>query len=301
MLSVSASFGDSMDIVVLFDMSRSESLVNFEETRDYISGEFLREFVRKGDTFHLITFGETPRLEISRRIESEGDYRTIIGRLLLISPLAQSSSIENAAEYAETFISELPSARNKKAVFFTAKDGYSAAELGARFNGRTQTYLASLPMTFGTLSSGRTITPPIDAVSPSAPVHETVVSAKPDTPPVEISIPEVSILPQEPSPAVLPLPDNEYEPVLYDKFEIARVILPLSFVLLLGILIFVGILVWKKTARTGVYARKESWLYPSNKNDVNEIDSLVVERILFSRGLLQKAIKINSQYVCSKS
>jgi hypothetical protein len=172
-----------MDIVVLFDMGRSglgdlgetyRSFAHFEETRDYITGAFLKEFLRKGDTFHLISFGDTPRIELSRRIEGEGDYRTIIGRLLLLYPLAQSSSLENAAAYAQAFVAELPPARQKKVVFFTAQGGVTATELGMRFNSEnTNTYLAAIPASFGTLVSGRgmmkvppKITPPVITAGP---------------------------------------------------------------------------------------------------------------------------------------
>jgi hypothetical protein len=262
-----------MDIVVLFDMSRSESLAYFEQTRDYISGTFLKEFVRKGDTFHLISFGGTPRLELSRRIEGEGDYRTIIGRLLLLYPLAQSSSAENAAGYAETLINELPAERNKKVVFFTAKNEFSVAELGARFNEHTHLYLASIPASFGTLSSGRTMAPPVVAAQPPAKspaqptlVPEAAVPENPSAPALETSIPEVLILPLEPFQVALPLPEGEYEPVLFDKFKAAMIFLPLSLALLLCFLGFACILIWKKSACTHTVNITEDYLYQLAKN-----------------------------------
>jgi hypothetical protein len=278
LLFVSASSGEPMDIVVLFDMSRSESLAYFEQTRDYISGAFLKEFVRKGDTFHLISFGDTPRLELSRRIEGEGDYRTIIGRLLLLYPLAQSSSAENAAGYAETFINELPAERNKKVVFFTAKNGFSIAELGARFNEHTHLYLASVPASFGMLSSGRTMKAPVVAAQPPAkspapptPVPEAAPPAKLEIPPLEITLPEVSILPLEPFQVALPLPEEEYEPILFDKFKAAMIFLPLSLALLLCFLVFACILTWKKSARAPYTADiTEDYLYRLTQNAASE-------------------------------
>jgi hypothetical protein len=307
MLFVAASSGEPMDIVVLYDTSRNESLAHFEQTRDYISGDFLREFVRKGDTFHLISFGDTPRLELSRRIDGEGDYRTIIGRLLLLYPLAQSSSVENAAGYAETFISELPPERNKKVVFFTAKNGFSPAELNARFNEHTQTYLASLPATFSTLSSGRIMTPPVAAAHPPARNPAAVPedeSAKPDAPPLEpleTILPEVSIMPFEPLPMVLPSPDGDYEPVLFDKFKAAMIILPASFALLFCILIFAGSFTWKKPMCANTYPiNLKDCLYlldsQLNKNAAPKgMVNIALRHGIFFRGLLQKASKINEQ------
>jgi hypothetical protein len=301
MLSISASSGEPMDIVVLFDMSRNDSLAHFEQTRDYISGSFLREFVRQGDTFHLISFGDAPRLELSRHIEGEGDYRTIIGRLLLLYPLAQSSSVENAAEYTQMFVNGLPAERNKKVVFFTAKNEFSAAEIGTRFNENTQLYLAALPSSFGTLSSGRRMTPLATKPSPTrspAPVPEVAAHAKPDVPPVEILLPDVSIVPSEPSLAIQPLPDEEYEPALFDKFKAAMIFLPLSLTLLLCTLVFACIVIWKKTVRTNAetYASNiEDYLYRLNKSASMDGMVNIAVKHPFSQGLLQKASKVAGQ------
>ncbi|MDR1231215.1 MAG: VWA domain-containing protein [Spirochaetaceae bacterium] len=302
MLFVSASSSEPMDIVVLFDMSRSESLARFEETRDYISGGFLREFVRKGDTFHLISFGDAPRLELSRRIESEGDYRTIIGRLLLLYPLAQSSSLENAAGYAETFVSELPAEREKKVVVFTAKNGFSATELGPRFSDRTQLYLASLSAPLGTLSSGRTMTPPVAIVSapekiPPPPVPEAVAPEAPDVPPLETVLPEVSVLPLEPFQMAPLLPDGKYEPVLFDKLKAAMIILPVSVIFLLCIVIFACAFIRKKTARAAPYTMNQDYLYLLNKQAAtDDRANIAIEQHHYARGLLQSANNIMSSH-----
>jgi hypothetical protein len=301
MLFVSASSGEPMDIVVLFDMSRSELLARFEETRDYISGAFLREFVRKGDTFHLISFGDTPRLELSRRIESEGDYRTIIGRLLLLYPLAQSSSLENAAGYAGAFVNELPPEREKKVVVFTAKDGFSATELGANFNGHTQVYLASLSAPFGTLSSGRTMTPPVAAVPAPVkiappPVPKAVAPETPVVPPPPMVLPEVSILPFEPFQTAPLLPDGKYEPVLFDKLKAAMIILPVSLTFLLCLLIFACAFTRKKTAYADSYTITKDYLYQLNKQASSEDINVATKQHRFTGGLLQAASNIASAH-----
>jgi hypothetical protein len=307
MLFVSASSGEPMYIVVLFDMNRSESFARFEETRDYISGNFLREFVRKGDTFYLISFADTPKLEISRRIESEGDYRTIIGRLLLLYPLAQSSSLENAAGYAEAFISELPAEREKKVVVFTAKNELSATELGARFNEHTQVYLASLSAPFGTLRSGRStmtplvVTAPVPAEIPPPPVPEAATPDTPVVPPLETAFPEVSTLPLEPFQTPL-LPDGKYEPVLFDKLKAAMIILPVSLTFLLCILIFACAFTRKKRTPAAPYAMARDYLYLLNKQAASDdalngnIERLnvAIEQNRFAGGLLQTANNIAS-------
>ncbi|MDR1950529.1 MAG: VWA domain-containing protein, partial [Spirochaetaceae bacterium] len=53
----------SIDLVLLLDVSASMS-GSYREVSEYISGPFLREFLRIGDTFHLISFSDTPKIEI---------------------------------------------------------------------------------------------------------------------------------------------------------------------------------------------------------------------------------------------
>jgi hypothetical protein len=290
MLFVSATSGEPEDIVVLFDMSRNESLGYFEQTRNYISGGFLKEFVRKGDTFHLISFGDTPRIELSRRIEGEGDYRTIIGRLLLLYPLAQSSSPENALGYAETFVNELSAGRNKKVILFTAKSGFSAAESGARFNGRTQLYVASIPASFGTLSGGRSMVKPALTV--------TTPAARP-VPPAEKIIPDVAVLLIEPPPENSPPMLNwEYEPIPFDKLKAAMIVLPLALTFLLAVFVSAYILTWKQTAYTEEYTRNtiKDYLFHVKRKVVLKRTATLAKHHS-GKGLLHKASEIKEQMV----
>ena len=313
MTFVSATSGEPIDIVVLFDMSRSGSgetysaLAHFEETREYISGAFLKEFLRKGDTFHLISFGGAPRLELSRRIESEGDYRTIIGRLLLLYPLAQSSSLENAAAYAQAFIAELPSARQKKVVFFTAQGGVTATELGARFNSEnTDVYLAAIPTSFGTLASGRAMMkappklPVITARPPvppelTPPISENVGRTEPAPPVIELlfgSPPDIAAVSAPPESG--PIWDSRDEPVLFDKIKTLMIILPLAGMILLFALGLGCALTWKKRERADTYTL-DDYLYQMNGYDALENAEGGVRYTIPSGGLLQKAGKVRKQ------
>ena len=56
-----------IDLVVLLDTSVGMSN-SHRETSEYLTGQFLREHLNLGDTFHLISFSSRPRLEISRRV-----------------------------------------------------------------------------------------------------------------------------------------------------------------------------------------------------------------------------------------
>jgi len=125
--SQSANSSGPKDLVVLLDTSSSMSN-SYRETSNYLIGSFLQENLRIGDTFHLISFSGTPKLEISRRIEGSGDVETIIARLLLMYPLYPESNISTALSYAESFAVSLPS-RSKKVILISDGDAENTQNL----------------------------------------------------------------------------------------------------------------------------------------------------------------------------
>ncbi|QQO08180.1 VWA domain-containing protein [Breznakiella homolactica] len=110
-----------IDLVVILDTSSSMNS-SYREVSDYITGPFLREFLRIGDTFHLISFAGEPNLELSRRIEGSGDIETIIGRMLIMYPLAPHSDIAGAIDYGRRYAADLPGGRAKKVVLISDGD-----------------------------------------------------------------------------------------------------------------------------------------------------------------------------------
>jgi hypothetical protein len=114
------------DLILLLDISASMS-GSYRELRDYITGPFLKEYLRLGDTFHIISFSDRPRLEIARRIEGQGDLETVIGRMFLLYPLEPGSDIPGALAYLETYLLQLSPSRPKKAVLVS--DGETVPEL----------------------------------------------------------------------------------------------------------------------------------------------------------------------------
>jgi hypothetical protein len=103
-----------VDIILLLDTSASMS-ASYQEVNRYISGGFLKEFLRTGDTFHLIPFSDKPRLDLARRVEGRGDIETIIGRMFLQYPLDPWSDIPAALSFVEQYSAGLPQ-RPKKIV-----------------------------------------------------------------------------------------------------------------------------------------------------------------------------------------
>ncbi|MDR2305096.1 MAG: hypothetical protein LBE10_10970 [Treponema sp.] len=115
------SFGQTRqgaDLILLLDVSSSMSAWH-KEVSDYLSGPFLKEHLKPGDTFHLISIAGKPRLEISRLVEGRGDLETIIGRMFLMYPLESSADLPGALRFADSYTSSLPSPRPKKVVLVT--------------------------------------------------------------------------------------------------------------------------------------------------------------------------------------
>lgn len=103
-----------IDLVLLLDTSAGMSS-SYDNVNNYISGAFLNEYLRVGDTFHLISFSSSPRLDAARRISGIGDVETIIGRMFIQYPVERDSNVGAAISYAEQYIISLPN-RPKKVV-----------------------------------------------------------------------------------------------------------------------------------------------------------------------------------------
>jgi len=101
-----------IDLILVLDTSSAMSS-SYANVTNYLSGPFLTEFLRTGDTFHLIPFSGTPRLDAARRISGVGDVETIIGRMLLQYPVENASNPAAALSYAEQYASTLPDRRKK--------------------------------------------------------------------------------------------------------------------------------------------------------------------------------------------
>jgi hypothetical protein len=139
----------SIDLVLVLDTSSSMSS-SYRETLYYITGPFLKEFLRLGDTFHLISFSGTSQAEISRRVEGVGDMETIIGRILLMYPLDPYSDIPGALSFAEQYVSSLPGGRPKKVVLVTDGDQSPRPGTGQNMDGAAvQTLLDGAVFRFG--------------------------------------------------------------------------------------------------------------------------------------------------------
>jgi len=106
-----------IDLILVLDTSSNMSS-SYENVNNYLTGPFLNEFLRVGDTFHLIPFSASSRLDVARRINGIGDVETIISRMLLQYPVERGSNISAALNFTERYASALPN-RAKKIVLIT--------------------------------------------------------------------------------------------------------------------------------------------------------------------------------------
>ncbi len=125
-LSASFAFGaeggqatGAADVVVLLDVSQSV-LPYFEEAVDYVVASVVRDYLRLGDTFHLLTFGETTQVEIAQRISDERDVKSALGRLYLLYPLSRNTDLVAALGYLYQYLADLP---NRQKIVVVVTDG----------------------------------------------------------------------------------------------------------------------------------------------------------------------------------
>jgi len=124
LLILAASFSlaaqEAKDVVLVVDTSAS-MFSYYNEVNTYLTGPFLADNVRSGDTLHIISYGSRPRFEIARRVSGQGDIETVSGRIWLLYPLEVNSDPGGALNYAEQYARSIPGGRSKK-VFVISDD-----------------------------------------------------------------------------------------------------------------------------------------------------------------------------------
>lgn len=94
------------DIVVLLDTSGT-MLPHYTDINERVLEELCADFVRIGDTFHLISFAEKPASEISQKITNQNDVQKIVSRFSLLYPLGAYSDFLNGLLYSQQYIASL--------------------------------------------------------------------------------------------------------------------------------------------------------------------------------------------------
>ncbi|GAB6390942.1 MAG: VWA domain-containing protein [Treponematales bacterium] len=169
----SAQTGGPADIIMLLDTSRSMSGY-YGEVSDYLTGPFLKQFLRLGDTFHLISFGGKAQVEITRRVGGAGDVETIAARLLLMYPLEPASDVAGALQFAGKYAASLPGDRRKRIVLLTSageevRELVSAAAARLRGQGTELQFIPVPPPLAAQLESPAAPSPTAVPPTPSVP------------------------------------------------------------------------------------------------------------------------------------
>jgi hypothetical protein len=215
------------DVVVILDASSSMSN-SYDAVSAFVSGPFLRENLRIGDTFHFISFTDRARVELSRRIETRGDIETVIGRLLLWYPVNTGSDIFSALDYGLQYVSALPGSRSKQVALISdgdhspdGKTSLSKAEFDSRMQSvqnsfrKINTEFTYIPIPLGPQPAPSRQQPRPVVQTPESPIG-TIGSSSPapQSAPVNRPVPERAVQPSSgaadavQTPASVPEPKN---------------------------------------------------------------------------------------------
>jgi hypothetical protein len=138
-----------------------------DEVKAFITGTFIKEQIKFGDTFHLIGFNNAAAVEMSRRIMGNDDLNAAFIAVRSLRKTSVASNPAKALDFAATYIKSLTSGRLKKVVLITnaANARNSVSEAAPQFS----TIHASLEW----MNLPSAAAPPIvaapDATKPAAP------------------------------------------------------------------------------------------------------------------------------------
>lgn len=109
---------DRVDLVVLLDSSRS-MFPYYDQVVDYVLSGALKEYMRSGDAFHLISFSDSTQVELSQVLRTEEDLKAVLARLYLLYPLGENTDLVNALRNAYQYVSDLPDSGFKHILLIT--------------------------------------------------------------------------------------------------------------------------------------------------------------------------------------
>ena len=102
-------------LVVFFDTSRS-LFEYYQDISDYASGPLLNDYLRYGDTLHLLSFSDQINIQISRKISNIDDLEIAIGRMLLMYPVNKYTDFALTFDFISDYIGRLPLSRKKTVI-----------------------------------------------------------------------------------------------------------------------------------------------------------------------------------------
>jgi hypothetical protein len=104
---------ENMDLVVMVDTSES-MFPYFDDLMNSLIQDLLTAKLRRGDTFHLLSFSSFPEVEISLEVNSQEAAERAFGRILLLHPLGRYTDLVAALRFLHTYTKELPETNPKR-------------------------------------------------------------------------------------------------------------------------------------------------------------------------------------------
>jgi Mg-chelatase subunit ChlD len=103
-----------IDVVVMVDISESMFPV-FDDVVNYLLRDLLENRLHQGDSFHLLSFADSPEKEVQITIAETSDLTDVIDRILLLKPLGQYTDLIAAVDFLYDYTWSIPE-RNKKLI-----------------------------------------------------------------------------------------------------------------------------------------------------------------------------------------
>ncbi|TFG84712.1 MAG: VWA domain-containing protein [Spirochaetales bacterium] len=129
-LAPSAWAQERVDLVVLLDSSQS-MFPYYNQVVDFVISGALKEYMRFGDTFHLLSFSDITQVEIAQSLRTEDDVKSALARLYLLYPLGRSTDLIFALRNIYQYVSDLPEASSKHIILIT--DGMHSPLAGSPY------------------------------------------------------------------------------------------------------------------------------------------------------------------------
>ncbi len=118
LLVLLAAAASGMDVVTMVDTS-SSMFPYYDDLQQYLLRDLLEHWLHKGDTFHLLSFADTPETEIAERIGGPQELTAIIDRIYLLRPLGRYTDLVAALDYLYAYLDKLPADTPKLALLLT--------------------------------------------------------------------------------------------------------------------------------------------------------------------------------------
>lgn len=121
---------ERVDLIVLLDSSQS-MIPYYNQVVDYVLSQTVREYMRFGDAFHLLSFSDTTQVEIAQVLKTEQDLKSVIARLYLLYPLGKNTDLVTALKNVYQYVADLPESSAKYIVLVT--DGMHSPAPGSPY------------------------------------------------------------------------------------------------------------------------------------------------------------------------